>query len=130
MLVKRQESLSHMLREFYETSPSGCVRCLLLGRGPRAFARGLYASPPSLAAAYLSRSCWALRSLDLDVGPPVFARGVNASPLDAAYLSRSLCALFSRDRRLVSVAAGSTDAEAEVEVDALADLGDAAAPRS
>ena len=38
MLVKRQESLSHMLREFYETSPSGCVRCLLLGTtgvGPR-----------------------------------------------------------------------------------------------
>ena len=128
MLVKRQESLSHMLREFYETSPSGCVRCLLLGRGPRALARGLYASP--LPAAYVSRLRWALLSLDSDVGPPVLARGVYASPLNAAYFSRSLCALFSRDRRLVSVAAGSTDAEAEVEVDALADLGDAAAPRS
>ena len=128
MLVKRQESLSHMIREFYETSPSGCVRCLLLGRGPRAFTLGLYASP--LAAAYLSRSCWALRSLDLDVGPLVLARGVYSSPLDAAYFSRSLCALLSRNRRLASVAAGSTDAEAEVEVDALADLGDAAAPRS
>ena len=128
MLVKRQESLSHMLREFYETSPSGCVRCLLLGHGPRALALGLYASP--LAAAYVSRLRWALRSLDSDVGPPVLARGVYASPLDAAYLSRRFCALFSRIRRLGSVAAGSTDAEAEVEVDALADLGDAAAPTS
>ena len=128
MLVKRHESLSHLLREFYETSPSGCVRCLLLERGPRAAARGLYASP--LPAAYLSRFRWALRSLDSDVGPPVLARGVYSSPLDAAYFSRSLCALLSRNRRLVSVAAGSTDAEAEVEVDALADLGDAAAPRS
>ena len=45
MLVKRQESLSHMLQEFYETSPSGCVRCLFLGRGPRALARGLPSSP-------------------------------------------------------------------------------------
>ena len=128
MLVKRHESLSHLLREFYETSPSGCVRCLLLGRGPRALARGLYASP--LPAAYVSRLRWALLSLDSDVGPRVLARGVYASPLDAAYLSRRFCALFSRILRLVSVAAGSTDAEAEVEVDALADLGDAAAPRS
>ena len=128
MLVKRHESLSHMLREFYETSPSGCVRCLLLGRGQQAAARGLYASP--LAAAYLSRFRWALRSLDSDVGPLVLARGVYSSPLDAAYFSRRFCALLSRDWRLVSVAAGSTDAEAEVELDALADLGDAAAPRS
>ncbi len=96
MLVKRHESLSHLLREFYETFPSGCVRCLLLGRGPRAFTLGLYASP--LEAAYLSRSCWALRSLDLDVGPPVLARGVYSSPLDEAYFSRSLCALLSRNR--------------------------------
>ena len=128
MLVKRHESLSHLLREFYETSPSGCVRCLLLERGPRAAARGLYASP--LAAAYLSRFRWALRSLDSDVGPLVLACGVYSSPLDAAYFSRRFCALLSRDWRLVSLAAGSTDAEAEVEVDALADLGDAAAPRS
>ena len=88
----------------------------------------MYASP--LAAAYLSRFRWALRSLDSDVGPLVLARGVYSSPLDAAYFSRRFCALLSRNRRLVSVAAGSTDAEAEVEVDALADLGDAAAPRS
>ena len=95
MLVKRQESLSHMLREFYETSPSGCVRCLLLGRGPRALARGLYASP--LAAAYVSRLRWALRSLDSDVGPPVLARGLYASPLAAAYVSRLRWALLSLD---------------------------------
>ena len=88
----------------------------------------MYASP--LAAAYLSRFRWALRSLDSDVGPLGLARGVYSSPLDAAYFSRRFCALLSRNRRLVSVAAGSTDAEAEVEVDALADLGDAAAPRS
>ena len=98
MLVKRHESLSHLLREFYETSPSGCVRCLLLERGPRAAARGLYASP--LAAAYLSRFRWALRSLDSNVGPLVLARGVYSSPLDAAYFSRRFCALFFRDRRL------------------------------
>ena len=101
MLVKRHESLSHMLREFYETSPSGCVRCLLLGRGPRAFTLGLYASP--LAAAYLSRSCWAHSFLRLGCRPTsVGPRGVFITSRRSILLTFPLRSSFQKSAPCVS----------------------------